>query len=200
MDLSTLENFLSQGADPNLVVNGSHIFIYFWERNKTNLTAHLLPLCDFNQRFSRGRCLLGVATSALVERLRKGTSEDLFKSTRLFQDFIEHGADPNMICQTDLVSLRSPCVDILFDALLSNQNPEKNMGTFLCDLLDRGVYPQNDTYWSNRGANLDQPRMPSHFPLHFNRWWSQMQNIRQRERIETELEHNHAASTPKRKI
>lgn len=195
-DLQRLTDLLQQGANPNLVVNGMHLLFYFSASNKKTLVDHLLPLCDFNQRFANGRCLLGEATTSFAHSLEQGNLVNVEKFTQLFMDMVACGADPQSVCHTQRIPLKKPCVDLVFDVLLSARNPPPSMGTFLLDLLQQRIYP-NEEYWS---VDLEQPHMPAHFPLCFNRWWGEFKHVQQHIRLEQAVELGDAPQSLKRKI
>lgn len=195
-DLAHVKDLLQKGADPNLVVNGMHLLFYFISSNKYEVINHLLPLCDFSQRFTNGRSLLGEATVSLVNNLEQSNWGAVEKFGGLFREMIACGADPQSVCNTERISLRKPCVDILFDALLSAKEHPSSTGAFLLDLLHQRIYPQ-DEYWN---INFEHHHMPAYFPLCFNRWWAEFKHVRQQIRIEHALDPIHTAISRTRKI
>lgn len=195
-DLQRLKDLLERGANPNLVVNGMHLLFYFSASNKKTLMDHLLPLCDFNQRFANGRSVLGEATICFARSLEQSNTVGVEKFAQLFMDMVVCGADPHSVCQTQRIPLKKPCVDLLFDALLSARNPPSSTGEFLLDLLQQRIYP-DDSYWN---VDFEQQHMPAHFPLCFNRWWREFQHVRQHTRIQQALEVDATNHICKRKI
>lgn len=175
-DLERVNNFLSQGADPNVVVNGQPIFLNFWSHNKLNLVEHLLPHCDFSLRFG-GRNFLGFAAIGVSMYLNDETAFN--KYIALFRSFVQSGADIHALCRPNLVVFNRPCVDVLFDALRSS---DYTSGDVLLELLQDNIYP-NQSYWDDAGIDMDQIHLPNALPMCFNRWWKQMQDVRQNQRI-----------------
>jgi len=177
-DDATLEDLLAQGADPTTVVNGKPIVLNFWENGKTDLFQRALPLCDFSVRFG-GRSLLGYATLGAMVNFDTPNLESFQNYIRLFVSFVQHGANPWEPCRTNMVVLNTPCVDLLFDALRSCGG---NNGDLLLQLLQHKISPQME-YWHKAGINLDQDNLSEKLPICFNRWWKEMQHMRQNERI-----------------
>jgi len=194
-DLERLDYLLSQGADPNVVVNGQPIVLNFWSNNKLDLVEHLLPRCDFSLRFG-GRSLLGFSA---IGASMSWNDEHLFhKYITLFRSFVQHGADIHAPCRPNLVVLNRPCVDVLFDALRSNDHTH---GDMLLELLQENIYP-NESYWEDARIDMNETNLPNALPMCFNRWWKHMQDVRQNQRI-VEALHNHSPqhnSRDKRKL
>lgn len=177
-DNAVLDDLLAHGADPTTIVNGKPIVLNFWEKGKNDLFQRLLPLCDFSLRFG-GRSLLGYATIGAMVNFETSKSQAFENYIGLFVSFVQNGANPFEPCRTNIVALNAPCVDLLFDALRSRGG---NSGDLLLQLLQCKIFPQME-YWQKSGINLDQDDLSDKLPVCFNRWWKEMQNIRQNERI-----------------
>ncbi len=193
-DNAILKALLAQGGDPTTVVNGTPIVLNFWEKGKSDLFHHALPLCDFSIRFG-GRSLLGYATIGAMMNLdtvKLGAFENYI---RLFMSFVQHGANPFEPCRTTIVALNAPCVDLLFDALRVRDGAD---GDLLLDLLQHDIYPTTE-YWQKLGVDVDQNDLPDKLPLCFNRWWKTMQNKRQNERILASIEPEQFETQPKQR-
>lgn len=185
-DHAVLENLLAQGADPNTIVNGKPIVLNFWENGKNDLFQRVLPLCDFSIRFG-GRSLLGYATIGVLINLDTPNSSNAMtfeNYIRLFVSFVKSGANPLESCRTNIVALNTPCVDLLFDTLRTCGGDK---GDLLVELLQHNISPQMG-YWQKLGIDLDQHDLSDKLPLCFNRWWKDMQSIRQNDRIFTAID------------
>lgn len=175
-DLERLDYLLSQGANPNVVVNGQPIVLNFLSNNKLDLVEHLLPQCDFSLRFG-GRSLLGFA--AIGASMHVNEEHAFNKYITLFRSFVQNGADIHALCRPNVVAFNRPCVDVLFDALRCSDHTH---GDVLLELLRDNIYP-NESYWDDARIDVDDIHLPNTLPMCFNRWWKQMQDVRQNQRI-----------------
>lgn len=185
-DVRTLEAFIKQGANPNLVVNGQHILCYFNENQRQNMVEALLPLCNWEQRFGKGTSLLGWCTHKLIDAIGQNATPKMENYSRIFLQMVDWGASPHQIAQTEFLPYREECLKLVFDAaqMVREVGSVRThiLKDFFIALRDREIFPHLDEVDSN---SLIAP--PS-LPIFLNAWWADYCNYCQRQRLRDEIQ------------